>query len=283
MIVNAILTLAALGLLAGLGLGFAARVFAVKVDPRVEEIDAALPQFNCGACGYAGCADYAKAVVEGKDPGLCAPGGPNVAARVAAIMGQEVSAQEKMVAFVFCGGSDTAARKKYHYNGVIDCISANLVSGGDKSCSYGCLGLGTCVHVCPADAILIEDGLARVVPELCIGCRKCVEACPKNVIHMVPASRVVHVVCSSQDKGPVVRKACQVGCIGCRRCTKAVDDEQITMDDNLAVVDYSKPLLSREPVESCPTGAIQIVETEFTAQLPPPAETAGQAAEEAQA
>ncbi len=178
MIVNAILTLAALGLLAGLGLGFAAKVFAVKIDPRVEEIDAALPQFNCGACGYAGCADYAKAVVGGKDPGLCAPGGPNVAARVAAIMGEEVNAQEKMVAFVFCGGSDSAARKKYHYNGVSDCISANLVSGGDKSCSYGCLGLGTCVHVCPVDAIIIEDGLARVVAEICIGCRKCVEACP---------------------------------------------------------------------------------------------------------
>jgi electron transport complex protein RnfB len=283
MIINAVIILALLGLLSGLGLGFAARAFAVKTDPRVEEIDAALPQFNCGACGYAGCIDYAKAVVGGKETNLCAPGGPNVAARVAAIMGQEAGTQEKKVAFVFCAGSDLIAQKKFHYNGVSDCISANLVSGGDKSCSYGCLGLGSCVSVCPVDAIIIEDGLARVVPELCIACHKCVEACPKKIIHMVPAARAVHVVCSSQDKGPVVRKVCKVGCIGCKRCTKAVDNEQITMNENLAVVDYSKPLLSREPAEVCPTGTIQVIESEFSEKLAPPPPAAERKAEEAQA
>jgi electron transport complex protein RnfB len=281
MIINAILTLAIIGLLSGLGLGLAARAFALKVDPRVEEIDAALPQFNCGACGYAGCADYAKAIVVGKEANLCAPGGPKVAARIAGIMGQEVGAQEKLVAFVLCAGSNSLATKKYHYNGVSDCISANLVSGGDKACTYGCLGLGTCAHVCPTGAIIIEDGLARVVAELCIACRKCVQACPKKIIHMVPASRAVHVVCSSQDKGPVVRKVCKVGCIACKRCIKAVDNEQIKMNENLAVVDYSKPLLSREPVETCPTGSIQLVETEFTEKLPPPAPAAEKAEEEA--
>lgn len=272
MLINAVLTLAALGLLAGLGLGLAARVFEVKIDPRVEEIDAALPQFNCGACGYAGCADYAKAVVGGEDPALCAPGGPNVSARVAAIMGEEVTEKEKLVAFVMCGGSDSLAKKKFIYNGVSDCISANLVAGGDKACSYGCLGLGTCAHVCPVDAIVVEDGLARVLPELCIACRKCVEACPKNIIKMVPAARAVHVVCSSKDKGPVVRKVCKVGCIGCRRCTKAVDNEQIVMDGMLAVVDYKKPLLTPEPAEVCPTNAIQVVESEFTDALIEPEE-----------
>lgn len=270
MIIDAIITLAALGLLAGLGLGIAARVFAVETDPRVDEIDAVLPQFNCGACGYAGCVDYAKAVVAGVDAGLCAPGGPSVASRVAAIMGQEAAEKEKLVAFVMCGGSDSLALKKFHYNGVHDCVSASLVAGGDKACSYGCLGLGTCVRVCPADAIRIEGGLARMIPELCIGCRKCVSACPKNIIKMVPATHSVHVVCSSQDKGAVVRKICTVGCIGCRRCTKDLENEEIVMDGNLAVVDYSKPLLNGKPEEVCPANTIQVVETQFTTPLESP-------------
>ncbi len=269
-ILNAILTLAALGLLASIGLGMAAKAFAVKIDPRVEEIDSILPQFNCGACGYAGCIDYAKAVVAGEDSSLCAPGGPKVAADVAAIMGVEAGTQEKLIAFVLCGGSNSLAAKKFHYNGVLDCISANLVAGGDKACSYGCLGLGSCSRVCPSDAIAIEDGLARVIPELCIACRKCVAACPKNIIKMVPAARSVHVACSSPEKGGIVRKICKVGCIGCKRCIKEVDDEQITMDGFLAVVDYSKPLRSDSPANVCPTKTIQVVESEFTEPLLPP-------------
>lgn len=284
MIINAILTLAALGLLASIGLGLAARVFAVKIDPRVDAIDAVLPQFNCGACGYAGCIDFAKAVVGGEDTTLCAPGGPNVAANVADIMGVEAGTQEKMVAFILCGGSDSLAAKKFHYNGVQDCISANLVAGGDKACAYGCLGLGTCARVCPVDAIVIEDGLARVIPEDCIGCRKCVNACPKNIIKMIPAARAVHVACSSPDKGPVVRKNCSVGCIGCRRCTKGLEDEEIVMDGFLAVVDYSKPLRSEKSASVCPSKTIQVIETAFTdPMLPPhaPPEKLGEQAQEA--
>ena len=283
LILNAILTLAALGLLASLGLGFAARVFAVETDPRVDEIDAVLPQFNCGACGYAGCLDYAKAVAAGEDVSLCAPGGPSVAADVAAIMGVEAAERERTVAFVLCGGSDSLAAKKFLYNGVRDCTSAALVAGGDKACSYGCLGLGSCVNVCPAEAIEIDDGLARIIPENCIGCRKCVAACPKGIIKMVPATRSVHVVCSSRDKGPVVRKACKVGCIGCKRCTKEVDDEQIVMEGTLAVVDYEKPLRSEAPAASCPTNSIRVVETPFTEPLLPPPEEPAEVAEEAPA
>jgi len=283
LILNAILTLAALGLLAGIGLGFAARVFAVETDPRVDEIDAVLPQFNCGACGYAGCVDYAKAVVAGEDASLCAPGGSGVSASVAAIMGVEATEREKTVAFVLCGGSDSLAAKKFLYNGVRDCASANLVAGGDKACSYGCLGLGDCVRDCPAEAIEIVDGLARIIPENCIGCRKCLAACPKGIIKMVPAARSVHVVCSSRDKGPLVRRACKVGCIGCKRCAKEVDDEQIVMDGTLAVVDYSRSLRSEAPAASCPTNAIRVIETPFTEPLLPPPKEPAEVAEEAPA
>lgn len=264
MIVSSIITLAVLGLIAGIGLGVAARVFAVHVDPRIEQLEAVLPAYNCGACGYAGCSDYAKAVTEGEKVNLCAPGGPDVQKMVAGIMGAEISETEKMVAFVFCIGADSVATKKYLYNGVHDCNSANLVGGGDKACSYGCLGLGSCVAACDFDAIVIEDGIARILPEMCTGCKACVGACPKNIIHMIPASRAVHVACSSQDKGAVTRKICQVGCIGCKRCTKEVPNEEIVMDDNLAKVDYSKSLTIDTPAKVCPQKTIVVRENEFT-------------------
>ena len=35
----------------------------VTVDPKIEAVHEALPNIDCGACGFAGCASYAKAVV----------------------------------------------------------------------------------------------------------------------------------------------------------------------------------------------------------------------------
>jgi electron transport complex protein RnfB len=193
-------------------------------------------------------------------------------------MGTEVTEKEKMVAFVLCAGNNTLAVKKYIYNGVYDCVSADILSGGDKACSYGCLGLGSCVKACQFDAIVTEDGLVRIIPEKCTGCKKCVATCPKKIITMVPAKRAVHVVCSSQDKGPVVRKACKVGCIGCKRCTKDMPGEEIYMVDMLAVVNYEKPLQQSAPADVCPTKAIQVIENEFTDPIiaPEPAEVAAE-------
>ena len=54
---------AALGILAGVLLTVASKVFAVEVDERVDAIAEALPQANCGACGFSGCADYADTIV----------------------------------------------------------------------------------------------------------------------------------------------------------------------------------------------------------------------------
>ena len=122
------------------------------------------------------------------------------------IMGAEVTEKEKTVAYVLCAGSDSVAMKKYLYNGVYDCISADLIGGGDKTCSHGCLGLGSCVAACQFDAIVIEDGLARIIPEDCVGCNACVSTCPKGIIKMIPAARAVHVTCSSLDKGPATLK-----------------------------------------------------------------------------
>lgn len=241
-----------IGLVCGVMLALAAKFLAVKEDPRIEEVNEFLPQANCGGCGYAGCADYAKAIiVDGAPINLCSPGGAETLNKLAEYTGQVAEVGEKMVAMVMCGGDNTKAPRKFQYNGVTDCAAAAAVGGGDKLCNYGCLGYGSCVRVCPVNAIELINDLAVVHPELCIGCGACVKACPRDIIKMVPASAEIHVKCNSKDKGPVVKKACEVGCIGCRVCTK-VGGEAFVMDGFLAIRDYEKDVASEEVVEKCP-------------------------------
>jgi electron transport complex protein RnfB len=244
----------AIGLVCGIALALAARFLAVEEDPRIEAVENLLPGANCGGCGYAGCADYAKAiVVDGTAINLCAPGGGEVLEKLAHLMGQDAVAATRMVAIVLCGGDSDKAPRKAAYNGVADCTAAHSVGGGDKLCAHGCLGYGSCARVCPAGAIEITDkNLAVVHPDLCISCEACVKACPRSLIKMVPESHKIHVLCSSKDKGPVVKKACQVGCIGCTVCTKLAPDSAITMEGFLAVVDYTKTLETETVIEKCP-------------------------------
>ena len=247
-------TVGGLGLVCAMALALAARFMAVKENPRVVAAEEILPGANCGGCSYAGCADYAKAVVlDGVPTNLCAPGGGEVVDKLSALMGVEASAAQRNVAVILCGGNSDNAPRRFLYNGVADCTAANAVGGGDKKCSFGCLGYGSCARACPVGAIEITAGnIALVHPDLCIGCSACVRTCPRNLIKMIPEDRGIHVLCSSRDKGPVVKKACKVGCIGCRVCVKLAEDDAIGMDSFLAVVDYSKPLDNEEVVEKCP-------------------------------
>jgi len=258
MILTTTLTIGGIGLVCGAALALAARFLAVDEDPRIAEVEELLPGANCGGCGYAGCADYAKAIViDGAAVNLCAPGGAEVLALLARHMGVEAEPGERKVAVVLCGGDNRKAVRTFSYNGVADCAAAHAVGGGEKGCAYGCLGYGSCARVCPSGAIEITDQqIAIVHPELCIGCGACVRACPRGLIKMIPANRVIHVLCSSKDKGPAVKKVCSVGCIGCTLCTRLAPDEAITMDGPLAVVDYSKPLDSDAVVEKCPAKCI---------------------------
>lgn len=259
-------TIGGVGLVCGSALALAARFLAVKEDPKVAEIEDILPGVNCGGCGYAGCADYAKAVANGAAPiDLCSAGGADVLHKLAAAMGQEAVAGEKQVAIVLCQGSEQNAVHKHAYNGVADCNAASMVAGGDMLCSHGCLGYGSCAFICPVGAIAIKDNLAIVHPELCIGCKACVKACPRGIIHMVPESRSVHVLCSSKDKGPVAKKACKVACIGCRLCVK-LGGEAFEMDGFLAKRNYDFPAANENVIEKCPghciikTGAAETFE-----------------------
>lgn len=258
--ITAVVALASLALLAAFGLAMAARAFAVAVDPRAEAIEDTLPGANCGACGLPGCSELSRRIAEGKaDVDACPVGGEAVARLIAQIMGSAYEGgADRMVALVLCGGGDQVAQKRFYYNGVYDCSSAALIFGGDKACSYGCLGLGTCAGICPFGAIeMLPSGLARVDPDKCAGCRKCVGACPKDIIKMVPAGRKVHILCSSHDKGGRVRRICKVGCIGCQRCAKSAPEGSITMEENLAVVDYEAEM-PESVAEVCPMNTIAV-------------------------
>lgn len=261
---EAILVMAVSGALFGGLLAYAARRFAVPVDERAEAIAGALPGANCGGCGYPGCSGLAAAIAAGKAPvDACPVGGARVAAAIASIMGVQVdTARERQVARVFCGGG-LRCQDRYAYQGIPDCRAAAAAAGGGyKACSWACLGLGTCVRVCPFDAIFMgPEGLPVVDKEKCTGCGKCVAACPHNCIALVPVSARVHVLCRNRDRGPVVRKICQVGCIACRACERVCPTGAIKVRDNCAEIDYGLCTNCGACAEKCPVHTI-IVEPE---------------------
>jgi Na+-translocating ferredoxin:NAD+ oxidoreductase RNF subunit RnfB len=252
--------LGGLGLIFGLGLAFAAQKFAVKIDPKVEQVRNALPGANCGACGFAGCQGYAEAVVGKQEiaPNLCAPGKSSVAEQVAFITGKKAEKTEPKFARIMCQGGCSKAVKRFVYEGVKDCRAAILAGGGDKACQYGCLGYGTCEKACPFGAItMTEDSLPYVDITKCTGCGKCATACPVKVIEILPGSKEVLVACHSRDKGVETRKNCQVGCIACGICVKTCPFEAMTLENNLARVDIEKCKVCGLCERKCPTGAIR--------------------------
>jgi electron transport complex protein RnfB len=254
-----ILTMSIIGLLFGLGLAFASRIFKVDVDPRIERILAALPGVNCGACGRPGCAGLAEAIAKG-EAGLssCPPGGQEVYNKIAEIFGVEKEALEKRVARIRCGGGNKA-KDKFIYKGVRTCAAANLIAMGQKLCRFGCLGFGDCVSVCPFDAIHMgRDGIPVVDSATCTACARCVKACPKDIISLEVAEERYYVKCLSQDKISVVKNACSVGCIGCKICEK-LSKGAFVVENNLSRLDYSKvdeAASLKECVEKCPTKCI---------------------------
>ncbi|MDR2850314.1 MAG: RnfABCDGE type electron transport complex subunit B [Verrucomicrobiota bacterium] len=256
-ITTSTLCIGGIGLVSAATLAVAEKYLSIPQDTRIGSVTERLPGANCGGCGYAGCADYARAIVEdGAECNKCAPGGPACADAIAAFLGRVAAAMEKRTARVLCCGDETETSRRAAYNGITDCAAAQATAGGDKGCTYGCLGYGSCVRVCPVNAVTLARGIAKVDKDLCIACGKCVAACPRKLVKLVPAAARIHVLCSSKDKGPAVKKVCGTGCIGCRICTKFADGA-IAMDGFLAVVDYAKPLANEETVAKCPGHCIR--------------------------
>ena len=217
-----------------------------------------MPGANCGGCGFPGCGGCAAAIVAGTAPAnACPVGGAAVAAKIGSIMGVEAGSAEPTAAFVKCQGTCDIAKEKYTYFGLDDCTMAmQLAGGGAKSCTYGCLGLGSCKKVCAFGAIEIVNGIAVIDKDKCVSCGKCVSTCPKHIIELLPVKKKVKVQCSSKDMGKNVNAVCSAGCIACKICEKNCPFDAIHVVDNLAVIDYDKCKACGICANKCPKGVL---------------------------
>ena len=253
-----VLLVVAMGFVFAVILTIASKIFFVPVDETVTNLRAELPGANCGACGFAGCDDYAAALAA--DPSIgankCPVGGADVAAKLAAILGIDAGSTEPQVAVVMCNGNAQAAKKLMEYQGLSTCTAAKQLFGGDNMCPYGCLGLGDCEAACAYDAIHVCDGVAVVNRDACVGCGVCAKTCPNHVIRIAPAKNKVVVQCHSKDSGAKTRKACTNGCIACKKCEKVCKFEAIKVEDNHAMIDPEKCKNCGLCAKECPTGAI---------------------------
>lgn len=256
-ILTPVIIVSVIGIIAGVVLTVAAKYMAVPVDERVSNIREVLPGANCGACGFAGCDEYAEKLInEGVAPNLCTPGGSEVAGKIGELLGVSVGEVVPMTAIVKCSGTCQNTTYIMDYQGPQTCEACNYFYQGRRACSHACLGYGDCVAVCQYDAIYIENGIAVVDKERCTGCSMCAKNCPNHLIDIVPRSSDIFVACSSTDKGAFTRKVCSAGCIGCRKCEKTCEYGAITITDNLASVDPAKCTNCGACVGVCPTKVI---------------------------
>jgi len=253
-----ILSVGGLALLLGAVLGFSARKFAVETDPNVDKIFGALPGVNCGGCGFPGCAIFAERVAMGSaNYNGCPPGGTAAAKEIAGVLGLDVAEANRKAAFVKCGGTNRNIKINYIYDGPKSCVAASqLATGGNKSCPYSCIGLESCRHACPFRAIKTVDGVSEIISEKCTACGICIDICPKNLIELAPDKAKVRVACNSRENGKTVRENCRAGCIGCGLCKKNCPEDAITVENNLARIDYEKCTLCMTCVQKCPPKTI---------------------------
>jgi len=256
-IVITTLVITVIGIVVGAGLVFTGKKFHVEVDERETAVREVLPGNNCGACGFAGCDALAAAIAKGEAPvNACPVGGAPVAEKIGAIMGADAEAVERNIAFVKCKGDCSVTKRQGNYVGVMDCRSVALNGLSINACDFGCLGLGSCAAVCPEDAIQMKDGVAVVNRWKCVGCGLCAKACPKGLIELVPEHNRVAVQCSNRDRGPQVKQVCSAGCIGCAICVRQCQFEAITVENNLAHVNYANCTQCGACVEKCPVKVI---------------------------
>ncbi len=262
-IIYTVATLSVIGTSAAVILYFVAEKFKVKEDPRIDEVEEALPSANCGACGFAGCRAFAEAAVKAGDLGdlYCPVGGNETMSRVAEILGLEAVKKDQRTAFIRCNGTCEHRPKTSHFDGATTCAIEASVYSGETDCQWGCLGYGDCYDACDFDAIELrpDQGVPLILDDKCVACGACVDACPKDLIELrkrFPKDRKVVVACRNQDKGGVARKACSVACIGCGKCEKECKFDAITIENNLATIDSDKCKLCRKCPPVCPTGAI---------------------------
>ena len=271
-----LITIICLGLLAlfsAVILYFIAQKFKVYEDPRIDEVQAVLPAANCGGCGFAGCRNFAEALVKADDfEGLnCPVGGAPVMEEAARILGKVAIKTDPTVAVLLCNGSPEFRIRTSQYDGVLDCRITNNLYIGETDCSYGCLGNGDCERSCKFDALHMDPvtALPVIIDAKCVSCGACVKACPRDLIELrkkAKKDRKIYVACSNCDKGGPARRACKVACIACNKCFDVCEFGAITIENNLAYIDSMKCTFCRKCATECPTNAI--IELNFPPKKP---------------
>lgn len=277
-ILIAVIVLGAIALIAAMVLYGVSKKFAVEEDPRLGKVQEVLPGANCGGCGFAGCGGMADALVKGADLGSidslsCPVGGSAVMQQVADLLGMAVANAEPKVAVVRCNGTCQNRPRIAVYDGLHTCAAVNSTCAGETGCGFGCLGEGDCVAACQFGAISIdaETGMPVVDEEKCTACGACAKACPRHIIELRkkgPKGRRVFVQCVNSEKGAVAKKSCAVACIGCGKCQKVCAFDAITVENDVAYVDFNKCRLCTKCVSECPTGAL--VKVNFSVRTPKP-------------
>jgi len=257
--------MAVLGGLLALLLAIASRRLYVFEDPRVEQVEELLPHSNCGACGTAGCHNFAEQAVAGKiEPGRCTVNSPDQNKHIAELLGVALGDVEKRVARLACAGGKHVATMRATYAGLSSCRAAAVAGGGGKSCAWGCLGLGDCADVCDFDAITMDvHGLPVVDDAKCTTCGDCVDICPKALFSIQGVSHKLWVACRNESDPDAAEAACEVACTACGRCVVDAAPGLIHLQRNLAVIDYTRnEAVDRKAIERCPTGAIVWLESD---------------------
>lgn len=257
LIIRAIIPLAVIGVVFGIILGIIGHKIKSDESSTVEKLVTILPDKDCGACGYSTCEEFASALADKNTrPNKCSIADTPTIIQLAKISGQKALRTQKKRAQVMCSGTVDLAPKKYKYDGIMDCVSVSHLGTGDKACPFGCLGYGTCVKVCPFNAIKVENGVAVVEYEKCVGCGLCAESCPKNLIKLVPYASEYWVGCSSTGRGNTIESYCGIGCVGCGICEKNCPNNAIKVENNLAVIDQKKCIQCGTCFEKCPRSTI---------------------------
>lgn len=159
-------------------LGFAAEKFKVEGDPLVEQIDALLPQTQCGQCGHPGCRPYAEAIANGEEHNKCPPGGEKTVVDLSDLLGRDVlplDAEEN---------ADVGIKKVAYIR------------------EDECIGCTKCIQACPVDAILGAAKLMHtVIADECTGCDLCVEPCPVDCIDMLEVTPTLNTWAWNKPQG----------------------------------------------------------------------------------
>lgn len=257
-VVKGLIVLGSIGFIFSVVLSFLSEKFKTEENPLVEKILKVLPQINCGACGFSGCEEFARRIIEEKKLYPCIPGGEEVNKKIAQILGLKAEKIEAKKAVIRCGAKKEEKKVSFYYQGPSSCRAADIL-GGNIDCLYGCLGFGDCIEVCPQKAIYFDEGKIKIDIKKCIGCGKCVDVCPRNLISLIPYKEGVwYVACNNKDKGVETKKVCKVGCIGCGICAR-LKESPFFIKDNLSFIDYSrvdKREILLEAKNKCPVGCI---------------------------